>query len=196
MSRIIPELPVELPRRGNALTSALGRAVLGAGRWRVEGRPPSTSKMVVILGPHTSAWDLILALATRLALRLDASFLAKHTIFFWPLGPVLRYLGGIPVDRTASHSLVEQMGQRFDQSESLILALSPEGTRHHVDDWKTGFYYIAQRAGVPIVPVTLDFVERRVRFAPAMIPGGDMESEVRALKEVFARARGRHPDLA
>jgi len=196
MPPIVPELPPEIPRGGSALTAWLGRRVLAVLRWRVVGQLPDLSKLVIIVGPHTSAWDLIVGLAAKLALHIEATFLAKHTLFFWPLGSLLRSLGGIPVDRSGSHDVVDQMAQHFDESEELVLVLAPEGTRRHVEHWKSGFYYIAQRARVPIVPAALDFENRRIRFGPPLEPAGDPQAEVAVLRRFIDQAGARNPEKA
>lgn len=196
MPPVIPELPTEIPRDGNKLTAWIGRALMRLLRWRVVGTPPPVSKLVIVAGPHTSAWDVIIALIAKLALRIDVSFLAKHTLFFWPLGWILRNLGCVPVDRTGRHQIVDQMAQRFAERDGFILVLAPEGTRGHVERWKSGFYYIAQRADVPIVPVGIDFEHRRLRFGPPLVPTGDPESEVGQLKSFIEQFRAKHPELA
>ncbi len=170
--------------------------MLASRGWRVEGNLPPVSKMVLIVGPHTSAWDLAVALSAETALRLKVSFLAKHTLFFWPLGLVLRAFGGIPVDRRERHDLVGQLTQRFDESDAMILALAPEGTRRQVMEWTTGFYQMARNAKVPIVPTTIDFKQRKVLFGPPLEPAGDPEAEIRKLRAFFGQAVGKHPDLA
>jgi 1-acyl-sn-glycerol-3-phosphate acyltransferase len=189
-------MPPELPRAGNAFTGWLGRLVLRLLGWRVEGNFPPTPKLVVVVGPHTSAWDLIVALAVKLALRIEAGFLAKHTLFRGPLGWLMRALGGIPVDRSGSHDLVEQMAREFAGRASLVLALAPEGTRGHVDRWKSGFYYIAERAGVPIVPAALDFAARRLRFGAPVQPAGNPEAATAELKRFIDEAGAKRPELA
>lgn len=191
----LPELPTEIPRRGSRASAALGRLVLHLLGWRVRGAPPDTAKMVLIVAPHTSAWDLVVGLAAKLALRLDARYLAKHTLFWWPLGSLLRRTGAIPVDRSSHHGVVAQMSRQFAERPHLLLALSPEGTRHAASRWKTGFYRIAQAAGVPIVPVALDFGRRLVEFGPSLEPSGDVDADIESLRRFYADVTARHPDL-
>lgn len=152
--------------------------------------------MVLIIGHHTSAWDLVVGLAAKLALRLDARYLVKQTLFWWPLGPILRRTRAIPVDRTSHHGVVEQMVRQFGDRPHLLLALSPEGTRRRVESWKSGFYHIAYGAGVPIVPVGLDFAARRVRIGRAVDATGDEEREVAKLRHFFADVTARRPERA
>ena len=182
----------EIPRRNSALGRALGRLFLRLGGWSFTGTLPNLPHAVVIVAPHTSNWDFLVGLATMLALDLDLSFLAKHTIFWWPLGPVLRRLGGIPVDRTQEKSrTVEALATRFRSSSRLILALSPEGTRKAVKRWRTGFHRIATAAGVPIVPVAFDYRSHTVRFGQPYNPTPDLDHDLAILQAFFATARGR-----
>lgn len=192
----IPPVPDELPRTGNALTAALGRGTLGLLGWRIEGMFPPIRKIVVVIAPHTSAWDFVVGLAAKLALRLGVSYLAKDSLFRWPLGVIMRRTGGIPVDRSHPHQLVGQMTERFEASDSLLLALAPEGTRSHVDQWKTGFYRIAHGVGVPIVPVALDFGSKAVVIGDPLQPSGDLERDVAELRSFYTPIQARHPRMA
>lgn len=196
MRAALPELPPEVPRRGSRASAALGRLVLRLLGWSVRGAPPPTAKMVLIVAPHTSAWDLVVGLAAKLALRLDARYLAKDSLFWWPLGSLLRRTGAIPVDRASHHGVVEQMRRHFAERSQLLLALSPEGTRHRVSRWKTGFHRIARGAGVPIVPVSLDFGRRVLGIGPELEPGDDVEADIESLERFFTGVTARHPDLA
>lgn len=196
MPLVLPDLPPELPRRGSRPAAALGRLVLRVLGWSVAGNFPARTKMVVIVAHHTSAWDLVVGLAAKLALRLDARYLAKHTLFRWPLGPILRHTGAIPVDRRSRHGVVEQMVREFERRSHLLLALSPEGTRQRVESWRSGFYHIADSASVPIVPVGLDFGSRQVRIGPALEPTGNEAADVAELRRFFADIEARHPELA
>lgn len=152
--------------------------------------------MVLIVAPHTSAWDLVVGLAAKLALRLDVHYLAKHTLFRWPLGGLLRDTGAIPVDRSSHHGVVEQMRREFASREHLLLALAPEGTRHRVEEWKSGFYHIAEEAEVPIVPVALDYGRRRISIGSPLEPSGDREKDVRTLQAFYTGVTACHPELA
>lgn len=127
-----------IPRRGNVLTSAGGRLVLRLLGWRIEGAFPDLPKFLIIVAPHSSNWDWIIGMATVLALRVDARWIAKHTLFRGPCGPLMSWLGGIPVDRRASHGFVEQIADRYRQQSQLVIGVTPEGTRKRVETWKTG----------------------------------------------------------
>ena len=197
MARIdLPEIPPAIPRRGWRVGRALGRLVLAIARWGFEGEVPNLSKGVIIVAPHTSNWDFVIGVAAMLALDLELRFLGKHTLFDGPLAPMMRGLGGIPVDRAhPGRGIVEGLAARFQTEEKLLLALSPEGTRSSVDRWKSGFHRIARAAGVPIMAIALDYGPRRVRFGPVVTPTDDFDRDVANFLEFFATARGRRENL-
>ena len=193
----LPELGPAIPTRGWRWGRALGRLILVATRWGFEGEVPNISKAVIIVAPHSSNWDFVIGAAAMLALDLKLRFLGKHTLFEGPLAPIMRGLGGIPVDRTQPGSgVVEEMTERFRNEKELLLALAPEGTRSSVDRWKTGFHRIARAAGVPIMPVALDYGPRRIRFGPLVTPSDDLDLDLRNFFEFFAAARGRRGNVA
>lgn len=167
-----------IPRRGNALTSALGRAVLRLLGWRIEGDFPDLPKFLIVIAPHSSNWDWVLGMATILALKVDARWIGKHSLFWGPLGPLMRWCGGISVDRRASHGFVEQTAQAFRQRPQLVIGVTPEGTRKQVAKWKTGFYHIARAAEVPVVPAGFDYPSKRVVIGAPMVFGPDLETEL------------------
>jgi 1-acyl-sn-glycerol-3-phosphate acyltransferase len=159
--------------------------------WRIEGGLPNHSKFVVIAAPHTSNWDFVVGMAATLALDVDANWIGKHTLFRWPLGVLMKGLGGIPVDRTSSTGLVDQIVDRFNKSTSLVLGLAPEGTRKNVVRWKSGFYHIAVGAGVPIVCAYFDFASKTVGIGPVIDPSGDYDSDLEEIMEIYAPIRGK-----
>jgi 1-acyl-sn-glycerol-3-phosphate acyltransferase len=184
------------PRSGNAFTRAVGRLVLAATRFRIAGVLPATPKFVVCVAPHTSNWDFVVVYAAELTLGLRASWLGKHSLFRGPLGQLLRAMGGIAVDRRAAHGVVGQVVRRFAESPSLAVGIAPEGTRRRVDRWRSGFYHIAHQAGVPIVPVGLDWGRRTVRIGDPLTPTGDETEDLATLHAFFAAVRGKLPHNA
>ena len=192
IKKTLPEMGPSVPRRGWWLGRNLGRAVMWATGWSFAGSIPDLSKAVLIVAPHTSNWDFVIGAAGMLALDLDLRFLGKHTLFRGPMGVIMRLLGGIPVDREQpGGGVVEEMGQRFKNSDHLLLALAPEGTRGEVTRWKTGFHQIARAAGVPIIAATLDYERRQIRFRELFTPSPDVEADVEELQEFFADSLGR-----
>jgi 1-acyl-sn-glycerol-3-phosphate acyltransferase len=190
------EAPRGYPRSGNAVTRALGRLVLAAARFRIAGELPEVPKFVVCIAPHTSNWDFVVGYAAKLVVAVRASWLGKHTLFRGPLGLLLRAMGGIPVDRRAAHGVVGEAVRNFAASPALVLGVAPEGTRKKVDRWKSGFYHIAHQAGVPIVPVGLDWGRRAIRIGEPFLATGDEAADMARLLEFFAHVRGKVPGNA
>lgn len=159
--------------------------------WRIAGDVPELPKFVIIGAPHTSNWDFVIAIAAKLALQLDVLWLGKDTLFRRPFGALMRALGGMPVDRGASHNVVAAIVHEFATRDRLVLGLAPEGTRRRVARWRTGFYHIAHRAGVPIVPVALDWGSRTLAIGAPVGTTGDAERDIATLRARFAGVRGR-----
>lgn len=190
----LPPTGSHLPKRNSRFLRFFGCLLLATFGWKFNGAfPLSGEKFVVIGGPHTSGWDLFLSLAMIWALDLKVSWMSKHTIFWWPLGAIWRYFGGIPVDRTASHGVVDQMVDEFNRHDRFIVAIMPEGTRKRVEKWRTGFYHIAHKANVPIVPIILDFGRKTIRICPATQPSDEIEAHIAHFMQLFASAQGANP---
>ena len=168
----------------------MGRAYLRFSGWRIEGTFPADSKYVVIVAPHTSNWDFMLGVAIVFALELRVSWLGKHALFKAPFTSFLRWMGGIPVNRNASHGVVGECVRAFDATPALMLALAPEGTRKGVSQWKSGFYLIALKAGVPIMPVGFDYREHVVRLKPLFTPSGNLELDLPLIQAMFGDVHG------
>ena len=168
-----------LPKGGNFLSRFVGRSVFRVFGWKIEGEFPNRSKAIVALVPHSSNIDFFLTIAFIWATGMRASFLIKHTVFWYPLGNIIRALGGIPVDRTQQNGLIAEVTQHFREKSKLILGITPSGTRKPVKEWKDGIARIAAAAQVPIVPAVMNYKTRTVRFAP-LIEG---ISEVRQIME-------------
>ena len=155
----------KLPKGGNFLTRLIGRAIFHLLGWRIEGEFPNRGKAIVALVPHSSNVDFLLTIAFIWATGMKASFLIKHTVFWYPLGAIIRSLGGIPVDRTQQNGLIAEVTRQFQEKSKLILGITPSGTRRPVNEWKDGFARIATIANVPIVPAVLNYKMRTVRLA-------------------------------
>ena len=190
-----PSIGASVPRRGNAFMAGFGRLVLALLGWKIEGSIPDVPRLVAIVAPHTSNWDFVVGLAAVLALRLDARWLGKHTIFRPPFRGLLAWLGGIPIDRAAATDVVDQAGAAFRASDRLLLALAPEGTRRKVAKWKSGFHRIARVAGVPILLASFDYRTRVIELGPVFTPTDDFEADLAAILPRFTSAMARHPDM-
>lgn len=152
---------------------------------------PNLPKFVVIVAPHTSNWDFPLGMSTKMALALDVTWFGKDTLFRFPFSLFLRAAGGMPVDRSASNDVVEQLTAEFAKRDRLILALAPEGTRKRVERWRTGFYHIAHTARVPVVPVVLDWQASAVRILAPFVTTGKPDVDIPQLQQLFAGMAGR-----
>ena len=193
MTALVPELGSEIPRRGNAAVRAFGRGLLRLLGWRVEGEMPNLPKFVAAVAPHTSNWDFVVGAAAMFALDLKIEFIGKHTLFRGPLAPVMRWMGGIPVDRSSAHGVVGEAVAAFARVDRRILAIAPQGTRRPVPRFKTGFLHIARGAGVPVMLAAFDYDARVIRFGPTLEIGEDIEAERARIEALFAPIRGRHP---
>ncbi|MEW6674201.1 MAG: lysophospholipid acyltransferase family protein [Thermodesulfobacteriota bacterium] len=161
--------------------------------WKVQGARPDIPKYVMIAAPHTSNWDFIYALAISLVYRIDVLIMMKAAWFFWPLGPVFRWLGAMPIDRSRSHNVVAQMIAAFEGRAEMILMVPPAGTRKKVRYWKTGFYHIANGAGVPIAMGYLDYRLKTGGIGPVFHPTGDIDQDLKAIHKFYRNITGRHP---
>jgi 1-acyl-sn-glycerol-3-phosphate acyltransferase len=173
----------------------MGRLGMRIMRWRIEGQFPDLAKFVIIVAPHTSNWDFIAGLFCDLALDLEAGFLMKHTAFVGPIGTWFKSLGGIPVRRDASHNVVTQVVAEFARRDTLVLAITPEGTRKKVTQWKSGYWHIARAASVPIVPVGLDFERRSAVIGPVRYPTESLADDEAVFKQFFAGISPKRPHL-
>src|SRR5512138_3915326 len=168
-------------------------ALLG---WRVDVVLPPGPKCVVAVYPHTSNWDFLVGYLAKLAAGLPVHFVGKHTIFRWPFGGLLRRMGGIPVDRRAPAGLIGQLVREMEARPWMWLAIAPEGTRAHVDHWKSGFYRVALAAHVPIGLAYVDWRARVVGLTEYLVPSGDEARDLEAIRRAYAGKVGRHPALA
>ncbi len=178
----------------NTLLCGASIAFLKLAGWRVEGRLPAEAhKSVLIAAPHTSNWDLPYTLMAAFALRLHPYWMGKASIFRGPFGPVMRWLGGIPVRREQSNNLVAASVAALVAADGPVqLIVPPEGTRGRTREWKTGFYFIAQGAKLPIVMAYMDYTHKRVGLGPLFHPSGDVAADLAAIKAFYAPLRGKN----
>ncbi len=180
----------------NTLLRSASRALLRMLGWQVQGSlPPEAAKCVLIAAPHTSNWDLPYTLMVAFCLQLRIYWLGKASLFSGPLGPVMRWLGGIPVDRTKSNNLVAAAASAIGAANGpLQLVVPPEGTRGKTRRWKTGFYFIALEARVPIVLAYMDYARKVSGLGPVFVPTGDVEVDMAEIKRFYSGIRGRNED--
>ncbi|MCY7293957.1 1-acyl-sn-glycerol-3-phosphate acyltransferase [Alteromonas sp. a30] len=189
-------MPEKISTRGNAFSVSIGVLTLKLLGWRLQGEFPNEKKVILVVAPHTSNWDFVLGLAFMFALRLNASFMAKSDLFVGPLKLIMKGLGGIAIKRHRAHGVVAQMADRFEQSDALVLALAPEGTRRLVPRWKTGFLQIAARANVPILLIGLDYKRKCLLVGPCKRISNDanIEDELQQVLEFYSAISGKYPE--
>lgn len=174
----------------------LARTILKMMGWKTVVSVPDYPKSLVCVAPHTSNWDFIIGELAYRSVGRDAGFLMKDTWFFWPLGPIFRSLGGIPVPRKkpGKGSLTEFLVNKFKTSDRLTLAITPEGTRSRTSQWRTGFLHIALQANIPIVLAVIDYQSKVAMLAETFIPTGDIEADMRAIKDFYRPYAGKYPE--
>ncbi len=178
----------------NYFISKLARFIFWVAGWKVTGEVPNLPKMLLIGVPHTSNWDGAIFYLFTLAMRTYIQFLGKHTLFKPPFGGLMRMAGGVPINRTTTVNAVDQVVAAFNAHERMALIVAPEGTRSLTQYWKTGFYYIALGAKVPIVMAYVDFSRRQCGVGPYFMPTGDIEADFKLIQEFYADKVGRHPE--
>ncbi len=181
----------------NTCLRAASRGFLRATGWRIEGHlPPEAAKAVLIAAPHTSNWDLPYTLMVAFSLRLNIYWMGKASIFRFPFGPLMRWLGGIAVDRSKTNNLVQASAEALVRADGPVqLVVPPEGTRGKTRHWKTGFYFIALEARVPIVLAYMDYHDKRSGLGPVFTPTGDVEADMAEIKRFYAGIRGKRAEL-
>ena len=179
----------------NTLLRAGSRGLLRLTGWTVEGSlPVEARKCVLIAAPHTSNWDLPYTLMVAFVLHLNIYWMGKHSLFAFPFGPVMRWLGGIAVDRSRNTNLVSASAMALKAADGPVqLVVPPEGTRGRTTHWKTGFYYIALEAGVPIVLAYMDYARKVSGLGPVFVPTGDIDADMAEIKRFSAGVKGRRP---
>ncbi len=170
--------------------------LLKLGGWTTVGEVPDVPKALFIAAPHTSNWDGYWLLVYKVFVGLDVKFYAKHTLFWFPLGSVLRALGGIALERAKAGSAVSKAVTQFNEEESFYFALAPEGTRHLAEGWKSGFHRIAKQAAVPVYYGFIDYGKKRIGIGGKMPFSGDMDTDIATCAAFYATVEGRHPEKA
>ncbi len=162
--------------------------------WTAVATVPEPPKSVICIAPHTSNWDFIIGKLYYWSLNRKSSFLMKKSWFFFPIGIFLRYIGGVPVDRTKRTSVTDQIAQKFAENENFHIAITPEGTRSLVHKWKMGFYHIAVKAKVPIQLAYIDYAKKEMGITSIFIPTGDEIADLEIIQGFYSEIVGRHPE--
>ncbi len=178
------------------MMSAINSFLLRLLGWKFVGKyPHEISKLVLIVIPHTSNWDFPLGLMVRSALKADITYVGKESLFKPPFGWLFRWLGGYPVDRSKSHNFVQSMVDILNKEPYFHVVLAPEGTRRRVEKLKTGFYFIAKGAGVPILMVRFDFGKKEIVFREPFYPTDNADADFALIDDYYRGVKGRNPEL-
>ena len=164
--------------------------------WKARGEVLVHQRCVLIGAPHTSNWDFPLMLLVVLKLRLRVFWMGKHTLFPFPFGWLMKWLGGIPINRTASHNVVNEIVRQYRENDELVVLIPPEGTRKKVNQWKTGFYHIANMAQVPILLGYVDAANKEAGIADFFTPTGDLEKDMLEIRCFYADKKGLNAENA
>ncbi len=192
-----PTLGPSVPQYHGRVFRFIGHTLLRLAGWRLTGSIPDLPRFVVIVAPHTSNWDFPVGLAAKWALGFRVQFLGKDALFRPPLGWFMRAVGGVPVDRSKPNAMVERSALEFAEREQLVLVLAPEGTRHKVQAWRSGFWHIARASDVPIVCAAIDWSRKQVRFGPTVRVEmvDDPAADIARIKAHYDDVQGLHPAL-
>ena len=162
--------------------------------WTADVTEDHPEKFIICLAPHTSNWDFILGLLYSRSIGMKINFLMKKEWFFWPLGPIFKSLGGIPVYRQKKTSMTDAMAETAKKADQFRLCITPEGTRSKTAEWKKGFYFIALKAGLPILLYGVDYEKKLISCKKTVIPMGDLETDMRDIKLYFKDFKGKKPE--
>jgi len=182
------------PSKSGNISHLIGKYGMKLFGWKVEGSLPDIPQMVITAAPHTSNWDFLYMMGAAFTLRAKFSWMGKDNLFKGPFGFVMRWLGGLPVNRRVRTNLVAQVIEHFHGNKKLILVIPPEGTRKKTDHWHTGFYYIAREAEVPLVLAYIDYKSKTVGIGPTIYPSGDIQADIKIIKPFYSQFTGKHPE--
>lgn len=169
--------------------------LLGLFGWKVETTIETyPKKYIIAVVPHTSGWDFPIGILTRSIMKQQIKFIGKASLFRFPLGPILKLMGGVPVDRSKRNNFVDAVVDVFNEREQFAVCLAPEGTREKVTELKTGFYFMAKGAGIPILLCRFDYGTKRVQIAEPFYPTDDMEADIKFINDYFKDVPGKFPE--
>ncbi len=180
-------------KQGFTFSRALAKVILKLIGWKAVGEVPPVKKYVMVGYPHTSNWDVPVGLSVFKSMGVRLHWLGKQSLFKGPLGWLMKSLGGIPVNRQKSQNFVDEIRKVFDSFDELVVTLSPEATRGKSAYWRSGFYHIARNANVPIALGFLDYEKKEGGFGPLIYPTGNMEEDLKIIREFYTDKRGKYP---
>lgn len=164
-------------------------------KWTKNVTEAHPGKYIICLAPHTSNTDFLIGQLYMRAEGYNVNFLMKKEWFFWPLGPVFRRMGGIPITRSKHTRMTDKLAETAKQEKAFRLCVTPEGTRSLNSEWKKGFYFIALKAGIPVLLYGLDYKRRLIQCTKTIMPTGDIEKDMREIKNYYKGFTGKHPEL-
>jgi 1-acyl-sn-glycerol-3-phosphate acyltransferase len=179
------------PAFSQVLAQSLARLV----GWKLTGEFPDIPKYVMIGAPHTSNWDFVFIMLLMFGKNVRFNWVGKDSLFKGPMGGLYKSLGGVPVRRDERRNFVSQIVDEFNRRKELIIAISPEGTRSATRHWKTGFYYMAIGAGVPILMAYIDYPRKEIGVGPLFEPTGDINADFEIIRQFYKDKKGKYPDL-
>lgn len=163
--------------------------------WKIDPHTPAgVKKAVLVMGPHTSNWDFVIGKIAFMKYGMQGKFLIKKELFFPPFGWLLKWMGGIPVNRKGNNNFTDQAVSYFDNNETMFMVFTPEGTRKYNPNWKKGFYYIALKAKVPLYIAYIDYKTKRGGFHSLFEPTGNADEDIKKIKNVLCQFEGRFPE--
>jgi 1-acyl-sn-glycerol-3-phosphate acyltransferase len=187
--------PDHAPMMGVGWLKSFGRRMLRLMRWRMVGAVPEHPKVLFIVAPHTSNWDWIIGVFALLGIGFRVTYLVKHSLFFWPLGSLIRATGGVPIVRSAPEGAVDNLVQEFESHDVLYYGIAPEGTRSKVERWKTGFLRVAAATDLALVFVSIDYRTKTIQIGPEFKPTGEMDRDIQYVVQYFSQFQGKNPHL-
>ena len=176
------------------MLKTVSRFILSILGWQLEARLPDEKKYVITGAFHTSNWDFPIGILTMWALGLKANWVGKHTLFRGPMGPLFKLIGGIPVDRTVHTGFIQRIAEIYQTRDEMTLTIAAEGTRSRTEHWKTGFYFIAVKAGVPIALGYLDWGHKRCGIGATLHPSGDIRHDFETIRDFYSDKTGLRPE--
>jgi|TARA_B100001964_G_C14180716_1_gene576089 1-acyl-sn-glycerol-3-phosphate acyltransferase len=162
--------------------------------WKIIGNTPNITKYIVISAPHTSNWDFLIGRCFAYIRGIKPKYLIKSELYIWPLSILIRWNGGVPVYRKTAKDMVNQVVDRLNKTDEMILGIAPEGTRAKVEKWKTGFYYIAQEAKIPIVLLYMDYTKKEIGYFDVFWPSGNLQNDLNIIQNFYQEVQGKYPE--
>ncbi len=162
--------------------------------WKIIGNTPNITKYIVISAPHTSNWDFLIGRCFAYIKGIKPKYLIKSELYIWPLSILIRWNGGVPVYRKKEKDMVKQVVDRLNKTDEMILGIAPEGTRAKVEKWKTGFYYIAQEAKIPIVLLYMDYTKKEIGYFDVFWPSENLQNDLNIIQNFYQEVQGKYPE--